>query len=87
MDALTANRQQIVKAIENLPIEVLPELANFVEYLRYKATHRTSMSEPIVEENSGSAFLLSIAGIGASAENDFSQEDEEILASDRTCTL
>jgi hypothetical protein len=43
------------------------------------------MSEPIVEENSGLAFLLSIARIGASAENDFSQEDKEILASDRTC--
>jgi hypothetical protein len=87
MDALTANRQQIIKAIDNLPIEVLPELANFVEYLHYKANRRTSVSERTVEENSGSAFLLSIPGIGTSAENDFSQRDEEILASDRTCTL
>jgi hypothetical protein len=76
MDALTANRQQIVKAIENLPIEVLPELANFVEYLHYKANRRTSVSERTVEENSGSAFLLSIVGIGTSAENDFYQRDE-----------
>jgi hypothetical protein len=85
MDALTANRQQIIKAIDNLPIEVLPELANFVEYLHYKANRRTSVSERTVEENSGSAFLLSIPGIGTSAENDFSQRDEEILASDRIC--
>ncbi len=85
MDALTANRQQIVKAIENPPIEVSPELANFVEYLHYKANRRTSVSERTVEENSGSAFLLSIVGIGTSAENDFYQRDEEILASDRVC--
>jgi hypothetical protein len=86
MDALTANRQQIIKAIDNLPIEVLPELANFVESLHYKANRRTSVSERTVGENSGSAFLLSIPGIGTSAENDFSQRDEEILASDHTCT-
>ena len=85
MDVLTPNRQQLVKAIEKLPIEALPELASFVEYLHYKATRRTSISNPTVGENSGSAFLLSIVGIGTSAENDFSQRDEEILASDRIC--
>jgi hypothetical protein len=87
MDIPTTNRQQLVKVIENLPIEALPELASFVEYLHYKATPRTSISNPTVGENSGSTFLLSIAGIGTSAENDVSERDEEILASDRTCTL
>ncbi len=83
--ALNDSGERCFTPIENLPIEVLPELANFVEYLHYKANRRTSVSERTVEENSGSAFLLSIPGIGTSAENDFYQRDEEILASDRVC--
>lgn len=82
MDALSVNRQKIIKVIENLPNEALLELASFVEYLHYKATRRISVSEPKVEENPGSAFLLSIAGLGASAEDDVSERDEDILATE-----
>lgn len=41
-----------------------------------------SPTEQKVEENSGSAFLLSIAGIGTSVEDDLSERDEEILANE-----
>lgn len=41
-----------------------------------------SSTEQKAEENSGSAFLLSIAGIGNSAENDLSERDEDILTNE-----
>jgi hypothetical protein len=81
MDTLTPEHQQIVQAIQHLPTEVLPELANFIEYLRYKIT-RSASSEKNLEAPSGSTFLLSIAGLGASVEDDLSERDEEILASE-----
>ena len=72
--------QQIIKAIENLPSEALPELANFLEYLHYKNARTTSSLETKVEANSGSPFLLSIAGLGACVEDNLSERDEQILA-------
>jgi hypothetical protein len=56
-----------------LPAEVLPELANYLTYLQFKV-ERSSQSD-----QSGAGFLLSIAGIGE-AEEDLSEQDEEILA-------
>ena len=34
------NRQELKQAIDELPAEVLPELASFMEYLRYKTAVR-----------------------------------------------
>jgi len=68
MDTLTPH-QQLTQAIGELPIEILPELANFIEYLRFKVNfpheHVTK-----AQNKSGSAFLLGIAGLGASDEDD-----------------
>jgi hypothetical protein len=49
------------------------ELASFVEYLQYKSTRQKEVN------NHGSSFLMSIAGLGASAETDVSEQDEDIL--------
>jgi hypothetical protein len=73
MNASIADRQKLIEMVNTLPDEVLAELANFIDYLHYKTTH------PKEPENSGSAFLLSIAGLGASGESDVSERDEEIL--------
>ena len=81
MNTLTPEHQQIVQAIQQLPTDALPELANFIEYLHYKIT-RSASSENNLEAPSGSTFLLSIAGLGASIEDDLSERDEEILASE-----
>jgi hypothetical protein len=82
MTLLTQTRRQLHLAIDDLPAEALPELTSFLDYLRFK----TSLS-PLVTEQSeqpavGSAFLLSIAGIGASTETDLSERDEEILTNE-----
>ncbi len=50
-------------------------------YLRYKATHSAN-SENKLKAREGSTFLLSIAGLGASVEDDLSERDEEILATE-----
>jgi hypothetical protein len=81
MDTLTPEQEQIVEAIQQLPTEALPELANFIEYLRYKITCSAD-SENKLDARSKSTFLLSIAGLGASVEDDLSERDEEILASE-----
>ena len=75
MDTLTTNRKQIIESIQALPEESLAELINFVDYLRYKSTGRQSQK---TSEN----FLLSVAGLGSSAEKDISERDEEILANE-----
>ena len=82
MDAPTLTRQQLTDAINELPVEVLPELAIFIDYLRFKGTSPTPSPEADPSESSGSAFLLSIAGLGASEEDDISERDEEILANE-----
>ncbi len=75
-------RQQLTKAINELPVEVLPELATFIDYLRFKVTPPLPSPEVETPENSGSAFLLSIANLGAASEDDISERDEEILANE-----
>ena len=75
-------RQQLTKAIDELPAEVLPELVNFIEYLRFKINPPVSLSEPDTQTTSGSAFLFSIAELGASDEDDLSERDEEILVNE-----
>jgi hypothetical protein len=75
MDALATNRKQIIESIQALPEESLAELIIFVDYLRYKSTEKQL---PKTSEN----FLLTIAGLGTSAEKDISERDEEILANE-----
>ena len=82
MDTLISIRQQLTKAINELPAEVLPELANFIEYLRFKVNPPEPSSQAEMQEDSGSTFLLSIAGLGTSDEDDLSERDEEILATE-----
>jgi len=80
MDTEIPIRQQLTKAIDELPSEVLPELVIFIEYLRFKSNRSVPASETTVPVSSGSTFLLSIAGLGTSDEDDVSERDEEILA-------
>ncbi|RKZ92912.1 MAG: hypothetical protein DRR19_02825 [Candidatus Parabeggiatoa sp. nov. 1] len=83
MDTLMLSHQQLTQAINELPTEVLPELANFIEYLRFKLTNSHNASEAKTQNSAaGSPFLLAIAGIGASDEDDISERDEEILANE-----
>ena len=82
MDTLIAKRQQLIEAIQYLPSEALLELVDFVEYLRYKSTRTVSVSESQATKSSEAAFLLSIAGIGSSVEDDLAERDEEILANE-----
>ncbi len=82
MDTVIDTRRQLVEIINELPTELLPELVNFVEYLRFKINPSALSMEPIMPEISGSAFLLSIAGLGACDEDDISERDEEILANE-----
>jgi hypothetical protein len=67
-------RHQLIDVINNLPSEVLPELANYLSYIQFKIA-RPAQTE---KSASGSSFLLSIAGIGEAEEN-LSQCDEDIL--------
>jgi hypothetical protein len=55
-------RQQLSHAIDELPIEVIPELASFLDYLRFKVglSPLTTAEQPAT----GAAFLHSIVGIG-----------------------
>lgn len=73
----TLDYKPVMALITQLPASALPELLNFVEYLQLKTDDRFPLppsSQP------GSNFLLSIAGIGTSEEDDLSERDEEILA-------
>ena len=82
MDKTIFSRQQLRKAINELPNEVLPELASFIDYLRFKGATSVKAADADTPENSGSAFLLSIAGLGAADEDDISERDEEILTNE-----
>ncbi|MBE9116412.1 hypothetical protein IQ249_10925 [Lusitaniella coriacea LEGE 07157] len=75
MNTKTTQRQHIIGAIDALPDECLVELASFLDYLRYKSTEQQ-------QDRSSQNFLLSIAGLGTSAEQNISERDEEILASE-----
>lgn len=72
MNTSTEERQKLIEAVNALPAEALIELASFIDYLRYKSVQPSA-------NQSSSAFLLSIAGLGSSQERDVSERDEEIL--------
>jgi hypothetical protein len=82
MDTVVFTRQQLIKAIDELPVEVLPELATFIDYLRFKVTPPRPSPTAETPQSSGSAFLLSIANFGAADEDDISERDEEILTNE-----
>lgn len=79
MNASTPTRQQLIDAIKKLPTEVLPELADFLSYLQFKIKMSAQAESP---EPEGSAFLLSIAGLGELDEDSLSERDEDILATE-----
>ncbi|MFB2896513.1 type II toxin-antitoxin system HicB family antitoxin [Aerosakkonemataceae cyanobacterium BLCC-F50] len=59
--------------------EVMPELANFIEYLQFKVSSTPALKKDEPEESN---FLMSIAGLGESEETGLSERDEEILKSE-----
>ncbi len=73
MSDTTVERQNLIEVVNDLPDEVLVELANFLDYLRYKASQRPEIATS--EQN----FLLTVAGLGESGQQDISESDEEIL--------
>ncbi|MBW4620725.1 MAG: hypothetical protein KME17_15395 [Cyanosarcina radialis HA8281-LM2] len=74
MDGTTVERQKLIEAVSNLPDEALLELANFLDYLRYKSVQRRKPN------NNATSFLLAVAGLGNSGQPDVSERDEEILS-------
>ena len=72
MNTLTPDRSQLIKAINKLPVDVLPELADYLAYLQFKIK---SVAKP-EKTKQKSSFLLSIAGLGE-AEEDLSERDED----------
>jgi hypothetical protein len=66
MDATTVERQKLIDAVGTLPDENLPELASFLDYLRYKSEH------PKASGQNASSFLHAIAGLGNSGQQDIS---------------
>ena len=73
MNSTTIKRQKLIEAVNNLPDEALFELASFLDYLHYKTRQQR---EP---DKNASSFLLAIAGLGNSGQQDISEQDEEIL--------
>ncbi|MDP5016598.1 hypothetical protein FJR11_04455 [Anabaena sp. UHCC 0187] len=77
MDSVNLTHQQLSQAINELPLAALPELADFIEDLRFKLN---LTSAAINNEQKESNFLLSISGIGESSELYLSDKDAENLA-------
>jgi hypothetical protein len=73
MERSAIERQQILATVSTLPEEALVELASFLDYLCYKATHQRELT------THSSSFLLAVAGLGNSGQQDVSERDEEIL--------
>jgi Protein of unknown function (DUF2281) len=73
MSNATEERQNLIEAVNALPDEALTELVSFVEYLRHK-TLQPENSKPRKQN-----FLLTVAGLGNSGQDDISDSDEEIL--------
>jgi hypothetical protein len=73
MDRNSVERQQLLEAVSVLPEEALVELASFLDYLRYKSTRHKEVS------NNSANFLVTVAGLGDSGQQDISERDEEIL--------
>ncbi|MCY6493177.1 hypothetical protein [Leptolyngbya sp. GGD] len=66
----SVERQKLLEAVNTLPDESLLELATFIDYLQYK------VDQP--KPKSGSDFLISIAGLGASDVDHTEAESEKI---------
>ncbi len=60
MNSSMTERQQLIEAVNNLPDEVLFELASFLDYLHYKTLQHRDIS------SSQSNFLISVTGLGDS---------------------
>lgn len=73
MDTTHTGRQQLLEAVSDLPDEALLELSSFLDYLRYKSAQRKECS------GNPASFLVAVAGIGNSGQQDVSERDEEIL--------
>lgn len=73
MDRSTVERQQLLEAVSALPDEALLELASFLDHLHYKSTQQRELT------NHSSSFLVAVAGLGNSGQQDISERDEEIL--------
>jgi hypothetical protein len=71
----TVDREQLLTLINDLPDELLVEVADYAGYLQSKAIISN-------QPNPSSNFLLSIAGLGSSEEKDVSDRQEEILANE-----
>ena len=76
MNSSTTQRQHLIEAINTLPDECLIELVSYVDYLRYKSAKQQQRTK------SNAAFLLCVAGLGDSGENNVSERDEEILSNE-----
>jgi transcriptional regulator with AAA-type ATPase domain len=72
MTSPVIQRQELIQSINTLPDEVLTELASFLEYLQYKTLHQKTTPP---QQN----FLLSIAALGESGQDNISESDEAIL--------
>ncbi|MGI0487218.1 hypothetical protein ACN4EK_17385 [Pantanalinema rosaneae CENA516] len=77
MDRTTVERGKLIEVVSTLPDEALLELASFLDYLRYKATQRKDIDQHV--DTSTGSFLLAVAGLGNSGQQDVSERDEEIL--------
>jgi hypothetical protein len=73
----TLKRQKLIEAVSTLPDAALSELANFLDYLRYKSVHQKE-----VNNNGAADFLISVSGLGNSGQQDISERDEEILGNE-----
>ncbi|BAU43185.1 hypothetical protein [Leptolyngbya sp. O-77] len=73
MSSSTIERQQILEAVSALPEEALLELASFLDYLHYKSAKRNEVNGHTAN------FLVAVAGLGNSGQQDVSERDEEIL--------
>ncbi len=73
MNRSSIQRQQLLEAVSTLPDEVLLELASFLDYLRYESAQQQESN------NQSASFLVAVAGLGNSGQQNISERDEEIL--------
>jgi hypothetical protein len=73
MDGTIVERQKLIDVVSALPDESLFELASFLDYLRYKSLQQRDLN------NNTANFLVAVAGLGRSGQQDIAERDEEIL--------
>ena len=76
MSEVTVERQRLIETVSTLPDESLLELANFLDYLSYKASRPHEQTQ---QNAVPSNFLSAITGLGASGQTHISEQDELIL--------